>query len=303
MLVRGFAVRHGNEVSSSNVSRRAGPDPSRVESLLFAQVRARSVNAFTAHWRRAIVLRHHRRTADLSTRAPCRRWRPSGGSPVRALRCQRGRLARTVLAVPPPRTLRPAWRRTPGSHRSNGQWFLPLRCPTWTTVRLDHCLPSSRRSEPPVAVVLHGRGNNHASAFDRNYLGLDRFLAARVRAGGTPFALASVDGGETYWHERDGGEDAGAMVVDEFIPMLAEHGLDTRRVGFLGWWMGGYGALALAGRLGPARTVAVAAESPALWHDFADRPRRVQQPLRLQGRHRLRTTEHPGRDQGPHRLR
>ena len=119
-------------------------------------------------------------------------------------------------------------------------------------------------------MVLHGRGNNHASAFDRNYLGLDRFLAASVRAGGTPFALASVDGGETYWHERDGGEDAGAMVVDEFIPMLAEHGLDTRRVGFLGWSMGGYGALALAGRLGPARTVAVAAESPALWHDFAD---------------------------------
>ena len=122
----------------------------------------------------------------------------------------------------------------------------------------------------PVAVVLHGRGNNHASAFDRTYLGLDRFLAASVRAGGTPFALASVDGGETYWHERDDGEDAGAMVVDEFIPMLAEHGLDTRRVGFLGWSMGGYGALALAGRLGPARTVAVAAESPALWHDFAD---------------------------------
>ena len=130
--------------------------------------------------------------------------------------------------------------------------------------------PPGEVRDLPVVVVLHGRGNDHASAFSRNYLGLDRFLAASVRAGGTPFALASVDGGETYWHARDNGEDAGAMVVDEFIPLLAKHGLDTSRVGFLGWSMGGYGALALAGKLGRARTVAVAAESPALWHDFAD---------------------------------
>jgi len=129
--------------------------------------------------------------------------------------------------------------------------------------------PPGEARDLPVAVVLHGRGNNHASAFG-HYLGLDRFLAASVRAGGTPFALASVDGGETYWHARDSGEDAGAMVVDEFIPMLAKHGIDASRVGFLGWSMGGYGALALAGKLGRARTVAVAAESPALWHDFAD---------------------------------
>lgn len=34
--------------------------------------------------------------------------------------------------------------------------------------------------------------------------------------------------------------------------------------------MGGYGALSLAGRLGPDRVAAVAAMSPALWHDFDD---------------------------------
>ena len=35
------------------------------------------------------------------------------------------------------------------------------------------------------------------------------------------------------------------MVLDELIPMLSSQGLDTSRVGFLGWSMGGYGALLL----------------------------------------------------------
>lgn len=130
--------------------------------------------------------------------------------------------------------------------------------------------PPGRNRDLPVAVVLHGRGNNHASAFSPRYLGLDRFLAAAVQQGAPRFALASVDGGETYWHARDDGEDAGAMVLDEFLPLLAGRGLDVDRVGFLGWSMGGYGALALAGRLGRSRTAAVAAASPALWHEFAD---------------------------------
>lgn len=129
--------------------------------------------------------------------------------------------------------------------------------------------PGSGR-DLPVAVVLHGRGADHASAFDPGYLGLDRFLAAAVAAGARPFALASVDGGESYWHARDSGEDAGAMVVDEFLPLLADQGVDVRRIGFLGWSMGGYGALSLAGRLGRDRVAGVAAESPALWHDFDD---------------------------------
>ena len=82
--------------------------------------------------------------------------------------------------------------------------------------------------------------------------------------------MASVDGGDTYWHARDDGEDAGTMVVEEFVPMLAGRGLDVSRVGFLGWSMGGYGSLALAGRLGPDKVAGVAAESPALWHRFED---------------------------------
>ncbi len=55
------------------------------------------------------------------------------------------------------------------------------------------------------------------------------------------------------------------MVLDELIPMLADKGLDTSRVGFMGWSMGGYGALLLGARLGPARTAAICAVSPALW--------------------------------------
>lgn len=130
--------------------------------------------------------------------------------------------------------------------------------------------PPGNTGALPVAVVLHGRDNNHASAFADDFLGLGRFLAAAVNDGVRPFALASVDGGDTYWHARRTGEDAGGMVLHEFLPLLARHGLDVRHVGFLGWSMGGYGALSLAARLGEGRVAAVAAESPALWHDFAD---------------------------------
>ncbi|GII98660.1 enterochelin esterase-like enzyme [Sediminihabitans luteus] len=119
-----------------------------------------------------------------------------------------------------------------------------------------------------VCVVLHGKGGDHTSAFDTG-LHLDRYLAAAVAAGTPAFALASVDGGNGYWHPRASGDDAGAMVLDELVPRLAELGLATDRIGFLGWSMGGYGALRL-GALRGAGTAAVVAESPALWEDAAD---------------------------------
>ncbi|MCW2491843.1 MAG: hypothetical protein JWN47_1207 [Frankiales bacterium] len=121
-------------------------------------------------------------------------------------------------------------------------------------------------------IVLHGRGGDHRSAFG-DQLGLDRFLAQAVAQGSKPFAIASVDGGDhSYWHHRRGGEDAGAMVLTEFIPLLADHGLDTRRVAFLGWSMGGYGALWLGGQLRSPTVAAVVAESPAIWHHAGDTP-------------------------------
>jgi S-formylglutathione hydrolase FrmB len=99
--------------------------------------------------------------------------------------------------------------------------------------------------------------------------GVEQGLAQAVNAGLPPFAVVAVDGGGSYWHRRASGEDAGAMVLGELLPMLGEQGLDTSRVGFLGWSMGGYGALLLGARLGPARTAAICAVSPALWMSSA----------------------------------
>ena len=127
--------------------------------------------------------------------------------------------------------------------------------------------PGSAAGDPlPVVVVLHGYGNGYLAAFSK--IGLDRFQAAAA----SPFAIASVDCGNTYFHPRATGEDAGAMVTDEFLPVLAEQGLLLDRIGLMGWSMGGYGALLIASQLGPDRVAAVAAASPAMWVDGAHSP-------------------------------
>ncbi|WP_144751069.1 alpha/beta hydrolase [Curtobacterium pusillum] len=124
----------------------------------------------------------------------------------------------------------------------------------------------------PIAVALHGYGDDHADFFG-SHLGYDRFLAAHVAAGGAPFAIAAVDGGNRYWHRRADGDDPAAMVVDEFLPLLARRGFDTARLAFTGYSMGGYGALHLAGVVGSARVRAVSAISPALWTSAGDTAR------------------------------
>jgi enterochelin esterase-like enzyme len=124
----------------------------------------------------------------------------------------------------------------------------------------------------PVVVALHGRGSDHRSLVGPRFR-IERFLEDHVERGGAPFAIGTVDGGQSYWHERPSGEDAGAMVVEEFLPMLAERGLRATaadRIGLLGWSMGGYGALRLGGLLGPERVAAVCAVSPAMWSDPDD---------------------------------
>ncbi len=131
----------------------------------------------------------------------------------------------------------------------------------WSVVR-----PPDAPHRLPVVVALHGLHGDHATLLGPSF-GLDRFLAAAVASGVPPFAIATVDGGTSYWHPRPDGEDAGAMVVDELLPLLAGQGLGTDRIGLIGWSMGGYGVLRLAGLLGPDRVSAVVACAPAIWSD------------------------------------
>jgi S-formylglutathione hydrolase FrmB len=127
--------------------------------------------------------------------------------------------------------------------------------------------PGSAVGDPlSVVIALHGYGNGYSAAFSK--LGLDRFQAAAA----SPFAIASVDCGNTYFHPRASGEDAGAMITEEFLPVLAGQGLLVDSIGLMGWSMGGYGALLLASQLGYPRVAAVAAASPAMWVDGAHSP-------------------------------
>jgi pimeloyl-ACP methyl ester carboxylesterase len=118
------------------------------------------------------------------------------------------------------------------------------------------------RQPSPVVVVLHGKGGDSSHAF--RILHLDDHVAA------TGLTVAAVDGGDFYWHARRGGVDTGAMVVDDFVPMVRRLTGYAGRLAFLGWSMGGYGSLLLASQLGQQHVGAVVAESAALWTSPGD---------------------------------
>jgi pimeloyl-ACP methyl ester carboxylesterase len=118
-------------------------------------------------------------------------------------------------------------------------------------------LPTAARTPPPVVVVLHGRGGDADTAFDG--------LRLQDHVARTGLAVASVDGGDLYWHARRSGGDTGAMVTEDLLPRLREETGYAGPVALLGWSMGGYGSLLLASALGPRRVGAVVAESAALW--------------------------------------
>jgi S-formylglutathione hydrolase FrmB len=112
-----------------------------------------------------------------------------------------------------------------------------------------------------AAVCLPGRRSD--AGWVMNVLHTVDFVAAA----GLRYAVAAVDGGESYWHRRADGEDRMHMLIDDFLPLLRRRfGLDPRAI--IGWSMGGYGALLAAERHPhPFRMVAV--PSPAIWPTHA----------------------------------
>jgi S-formylglutathione hydrolase FrmB len=132
--------------------------------------------------------------------------------------------------------------------------------------------PGVRRGERlPVCFCLPGRGSTARAVLGASLYMAD-FVGQAVSERGTPpFALAAIDGGESYWHRRTGGEDRMKMLLDEFLPLCAETyrlGAGDNKRALMGWSMGGYGALRAA-ELEPATFVAVAASSPAIWTSYA----------------------------------
>ena len=127
--------------------------------------------------------------------------------------------------------------------------------------------PPGVHERAPVAILLPGRGGTGTETMSSTCF--PDFLAEAVAPGTVaPFALASVDGGSSYWHRRVGDEDRMAMLVDDFLPVLADrHGLARGPVALVGWSMGGYGAL-LAAEEHPGRFAAVAAASPAIFASY-----------------------------------
>lgn len=130
----------------------------------------------------------------------------------------------------------------------------------WRLARPAHS--ASVAAPQPLVVALHGHGGDAEWAFDSAHI--ERHVAP------TGLAVATVDGGDFYWHARRSGIDTGTMVVHDLLPLLAKKGLAADGIGLIGWSMGGYGALLLASRLGPGRVAGVAAASAALWQSPGD---------------------------------
>jgi Putative esterase len=158
-------------------------------------------------------------------------------------------------------------------------------------VRMVTLIPAGAASARGLRVVvaLHGLGGDAAATAGHLRPAM---TASAVRS----FAVITVDGGNTYWHRREDGDDPLGMIIHEVLPRAAARGLRTERIGIVGNSMGGYGALLLAERLGSAppppgsappppgsgpgqgpvprasapTAAAVVASSPAIFASYAD---------------------------------
>jgi S-formylglutathione hydrolase FrmB len=146
-------------------------------------------------------------------------------------------LARLVGACgsppPPPRGAPPVRRVT--------SFYSAFRHRQVTMVTLT---PPGRTAAARLGVVmaLHGAGADAQTM-------ADQVGPAMTAAGITRFAAITVDGGDTYWHDRADGDDPIGMIIREVLPRAAAAGLRVRRIGITGESMGGYGALLLAEQL------------------------------------------------------
>lgn len=134
-----------------------------------------------------------------------------------------------------------------------------LRSSHWPgrEVRWRLAMPEHTAAPPPTVIVLHGRDGNAAAAFD------DKRVQDHVAR--TGLAVASIDGGNHWWHPRRSGIDTQAMVREDLLPLVQGTTGYAGPLALLGWSMGGYGSLLLASELGPGQVGAVVAESAALW--------------------------------------
>jgi enterochelin esterase-like enzyme len=125
--------------------------------------------------------------------------------------------------------------------------------------------PGSEPGDPlPVCFALPGRGGGPPMGF-AGYV-----AAAVLRGESRPYAVVGVDGGVSYWHPRETGEDRLRMLLRELVPLCARRfklGGGGRKRAVIGWSMGGYGAL-LAAETEPRLFAAVVAVSPAVWTSY-----------------------------------
>jgi len=128
---------------------------------------------------------------------------------------------------------------------------------------------ASAKAKMPVLICLPGR-NRSPEAVLEGGLHLGDYVADGIeKRGVTPFVTAAVQGSDTYWHRRAAGDDAMAMLFDEFIPFVrGDLGLGGP-LAIMGWSMGAYGALRAA-ELHPGEFTCVCAASAALWRAYDD---------------------------------
>lgn len=121
----------------------------------------------------------------------------------------------------------------------------------------------------PILICLPGRGRSPGGVLE-GHLRFGDYVAHGIdQRGITPFVVAAVQASDTYWHARAAGDDAMAMLFDEFIPFLRDQRGLTGPLAIMGWSMGGYGALRAA-ELRPQQFYGVCGVSAALWRSYED---------------------------------